>query len=399
MRDMIQTSIIFIFTGFFSIWASTTPPSGSLIESHESSASSSYIGKYSGNQLKQGQQFYLDDTDSQPVSGIGILLKSTDYGSPTGDITLAIYDNGGGNIPGNLVSGSTRSFTPVLGQWNYITFLPAGIPLNTGSTNKYWIVATVPEQSGDNDAYCWHRSSSNTYGRGYRKTYNLGGSGTWSGSQTGDFAFRIYGDVSLPVMLSSLFAVSSPTEVIISWKTESEVDILGFHVLRSKSKEFDYSRITTSLIPSQCNCSTGNEYEFIDKNIQNGVKYWYKIEEISTNGDTEVVGPVVVLSEKNILQGNEYQLINNYPNPFNPLTTIRYAVYGKRSEYRLILKIYNLICQEVLTLVDAYHDPGEYSIEWDGCDSFGRQVSSGIYLYQLSIGEQLIDMRKMLKMK
>lgn len=178
--------------------ASTTPPTGTLIEAHEGIASSSYLGSYQGFQLKQGQEFYLDNEDPQPVTGVGIFLNSTDYGSPSGEVTITIYENSSGHLPGTLVPGSVQSFVPELGQWNYVSFTSPGITFKTAKENKYWIIVKVPEQTGENDAYKWQRSTSNTYDRGYRKTFNMGGRSAWE-TQSGDFAFRIYGDPTLLV--------------------------------------------------------------------------------------------------------------------------------------------------------------------------------------------------------
>ena len=95
----------------------------------------------------------------------------------------------------------------------------------------------------------------------------------------------------------------------------------------------------------------------------------------------------------------EYSLAQNYPNPFNPTTTIAYtipsteqraqsAVKGadsKLSALRTTLKIYNLLGQKVRTLVDDVQEPGYYSVSWDGRDSDGREIASGVYFYRLSV--------------
>ncbi len=83
-----------------------------------------------------------------------------------------------------------------------------------------------------------------------------------------------------------------------------------------------------------------------------------------------------------------YSLSQNYPNPFNSTTLIRYtipAVRGQRSA--VSLRIYNIQGELVRTLVDGQQGAGRYEVTWDGCDSFGKSVSSGIYLYRLRAGE------------
>lgn len=76
----------------------------------------------------------------------------------------------------------------------------------------------------------------------------------------------------------------------------------------------------------------------------------------------------------------EFNLEQNYPNPFNPSTTIRYTLPHPS---RVSLKIYNILGQEVITLVDAPQLPGEKSVVWEGRDRHGRPVSSGMYFYRI----------------
>ena len=94
----------------------------------------------------------------------------------------------------------------------------------------------------------------------------------------------------------------------------------------------------------------------------------------------------------------EFELSQNYPNPFNPSTTIPFSVYGSQfivhSPIHTTLKIYNIKGQLVKTLVDEEKLPGNYNIIWDGKDNSGKEVSSGIYFYQLKT-KDYTDTKKM----
>src|SRR5512140_45386 len=90
-----------------------------------------------------------------------------------------------------------------------------------------------------------------------------------------------------------------------------------------------------------------------------------------------------------------YELSNNYPNPFNPSTMIQYAV-PRASNVSLI--IYNILGQQVRTLVDQPHTAGRYTVSWDGRDNLGHVVGSGVYFYRLIAGETTI-VKKMLMLK
>ncbi len=91
-----------------------------------------------------------------------------------------------------------------------------------------------------------------------------------------------------------------------------------------------------------------------------------------------------------------YELSQNFPNPFNPATTIRYALPVAE---RVTLKIYNLLGKEVVTLVDhEKQSSGYHVVVWNGKDQAGQQVASGIYLYRL-ITEKFSIVKKMILMK
>jgi subtilisin family serine protease len=90
-----------------------------------------------------------------------------------------------------------------------------------------------------------------------------------------------------------------------------------------------------------------------------------------------------------------YALDQNYPNPFNPSTTIRFT---SPAAGRVVLAIYNITGQHILTLVDADRSPGKHSVNWYGRDKWGKSVSSGVYFYRLSAGAYQ-ESRRMLLLK
>ncbi|NLW18760.1 MAG: T9SS type A sorting domain-containing protein [Candidatus Cloacimonetes bacterium] len=123
---------------------------------------------------------------------------------------------------------------------------------------------------------------------------------------------------------------------------------------------------------------TGTDWE----PVSNGEIMLRAIVEYGTANDDNVI-PVYVLDAV------------NYPNPFNPETTIAYSIpkAGQTS-----LKIYNTKGQLVRTLVDDVRDSGNHSVVWNGYDNDGRSVSSGLYFYRLSSDGNTVT-RKMLLAK
>jgi subtilisin-like proprotein convertase family protein len=91
----------------------------------------------------------------------------------------------------------------------------------------------------------------------------------------------------------------------------------------------------------------------------------------------------------------DYALHQNYPNPFNPTTTIRYDLKGAG---KVTLKIYNILGQEVRTLVNKNETAGFKSVVWNGKDNMGKAVSSGLYIYRLEAG-QFVKSHKMMFIK
>ena len=93
----------------------------------------------------------------------------------------------------------------------------------------------------------------------------------------------------------------------------------------------------------------------------------------------------------------DFRLWQNYPNPFNAETTIRYHIPSD-VHGRTTLRIYNLLGQEVRTLVDERQGPGRYQAIWDGRDRSGGSVSSAVYFYRLTCGEYSLT-RKMVLLR
>ena len=88
-------------------------------------------------------------------------------------------------------------------------------------------------------------------------------------------------------------------------------------------------------------------------------------------------------------------LHQNFPNPFNPITTLMYDL----PENALVtLNIYDILGTEITQLVNTVQEAGLRSVLWDATDSMGRPVSAGIYLYQIQAGE-LVQTKKMVLLK
>jgi hypothetical protein len=129
--------------------------------------------------------------------------------------------------------------------------------------------------------------------------------------------------------------------------------------------------------------------------IQPAWDWWWVVDNVQIKGDrvtgVEQYGNVVPV---------EFALSQNYPNPFNPTTTIR---YGLPEQSTVTLKVFNLLGQEVATLVDGVQGASYFNAVWDGRNSVGQQVSTGVYFYQLDAksvsGKNFGSIKKMLFIK
>ena len=199
-------------------------------------------------------------------------------------------------------------------------------------------------------------------------------------------------DNSLPVELSSFTAsVNRSGAVVLQWVTESEIDNLGFHVYRALEAEGEYERLTSELIEGAGTSTGRREYAFTDVRLTNGVTYWYKIEDVAFDGTRTIHGPISVTpqaEEAVEVQAlpTEFGLSQNFPNPFNPATEIRYQV---PEASHVVLAIYDVLGQEVRVLVDGFVDAGYRSVVWDAEDA-----ASGIYLVRMEAGD-FVAVRKM----
>ena len=115
--------------------------------------------------------------------------------------------------------------------------------------------------------------------------------------------------------------------------------------------------------------------------------------------DGQLLDAVSVFDDANVSvqTKNEYSIggIFNYPNPFNPVTKLRYTI-PKNSLVSII--IYDMLGRQVKTLVNQTQDAGYASVIWDATNDYGKPVSAGIYLYQIQTGEY-IQTKKMVLLK
>jgi hypothetical protein len=110
---------------------------------------------------------------------------------------------------------------------------------------------------------------------------------------------------------------------------------------------------------------------------------------------TVVEFPLYVETAKRLVSIDREIKANNYPNPFNPTTTISYNL---PQSGHVTLDVYNIAGQKVRSLIDQHQDAGTQTVVWDGQDENSNSVASGIYFYRIST-EEFSATRKMVLLK
>ncbi len=174
-------------------------------------------------------------------------------------------------------------------------------------------------------------------------------------------------DQSVPVELVSFTASVNKSDVLLNWTTATETNNSGFSVER-KTQNSDWKQI--GFVKGKGTTTHSNSYSFTDDNVAS-LKYSYRLKQIDFDGSTKY--SKIVEIEVNII--NVFSLAQNYPNPFNPTTVISYTV-PKVSKVKL--SVFNILGEEVATLVNEVKSQGTYKINFNA-----SKLSSGVYIYRL----------------
>ncbi|QQS35186.1 MAG: T9SS type A sorting domain-containing protein [Ignavibacteriales bacterium] len=195
------------------------------------------------------------------------------------------------------------------------------------------------------------------------QTYNVTVDGIRAGST--------WTEVTVPVELVSFKANVTGNAVQLSWVTASELNNQGFEIER-KSANNSWQKI--GFVQGNGTTSSTKTYSYVDGNLQAG-KYSYRLKQVDFNGTYEYTN---VIEAEVTPVPVKFDLAQNFPNPFNPTTTINYAIPQASN---VTLKVYNMLGQEVKTLVNKFVEAGQHTVKFDAQD-----LNSGLYFYKLEAG-------------
>jgi hypothetical protein len=314
-------------------------------------------------------------------------------GSGTGAFTTALVEfyADGGTTPGSVVSTQTASIVNSGG--NLTVTLSPFVQLPAGT---YWVSVSVigdfgtfgqwywfTHMTNNNDLWCWQNP-----GGGFGAPCPAWGQHTacFPGSYTdNDLAFQLHG-VVLPVELTSFTAAANENEVVLNWITATETNNQGFSIERSSGGEYQ----AIGFVQGHGTTTETQAYSYIDKNVNTG-SYSYRLKQIDFDGTFEYSDAV----EVDVTAPKEFVLAQNYPNPFNPSTKISFSL---AADSRVILSIFNLLGEEVATVLNSNMVAGSHSIDFNAVG-----LNSGVYFYRINAqgidGTNFTSVKKMILTK
>jgi len=266
------------------------------------------------------------------------------YANPSGTIKVAVtYDGGLTSIPLYNQVDATGNVGPTVVSGNFTT--PA-----TGAANTQ-IEITFIGYSFNNDNVYWDNMTL---------------------------------EYVVPVELVSFDASTKGSVVELNWITSTETNNMGFEILRTdQNKNLGWQKI--GYVAGYGTSTEPKAYLFSDANVEAGI-YTYRLKQIDLDGTFTFSNEIEVEVEIPL----EFSLEQNYPNPFNPSTMIKYSI---AEDGFVKLSVYNLLGEEVATLVNESQKAGKYEVNFNA-----GGYSSGMYLYRLETPSNS-SIKKMLLVK
>jgi hypothetical protein len=179
-----------------------------------------------------------------------------------------------------------------------------------------------------------------------------------------------------PVVLTAFNANVVDNGVLLTWNTASEIECHSWTVERNG--------VEVATLPGAGTTEEPQSYSYLDE-VGNGT-YTYQLKQTDVSGASSYSDEITVT----VAVANVYDLAQNFPNPFNPSTSISYSLAN--GDF-VNLTVYDVTGSEVATLVNGYRDAGSYDVSFDAAG-----LTSGIYFYKLTAGD-FTSIHKMVLMK
>lgn len=202
---------------------------------------------------------------------------------------------------------------------------------------------------------------------------------------SGNVSIFINYENEVATLLKDYSACQTEEGIKLSWSLSDLKYKAKFNVYKKLSGNKQFDPFLVNITENGC-----YSYSLLDKDCKSEGLYIYKVD-IIENGNSQTLfttRPVGITKAS-------FELYQNSPNPFNPITTIRYNI-SKRAHVKL--EIFNVLGEKVCSLVNKVQSTGEHVITWDGSDKNGNLIPSGLYYYKLEVGKR-VSSRKMVLLR
>ncbi len=297
------------------------------------------------------------------------------------------------NHPTNV--SASLDGTSIIINWNPATGtqLPSGYFIIAYDKDDYFLpidgeVYTEDTQLGDGKAMVYVPATSNTYTFGalvintkyYFTVIPYNGENQLINYKINGTLPRVLAVQALPVELVSFNAISSKNKVTLSWITATEENNSGFEIERRNFDDVNYWTKAGFINGAGTTTLTQN-YSFTDE-LEKPGKYVYRLKQVDYDGSFTFSNEISV----EVTNPSSFSLTQNYPNPFNPSTKISFQL---PNDSKVSLKVFDMLGQEIATLIDANMSAGSYTTDFDATG-----LNSGIYFYRMEAGN-FISIKKM----
>ncbi|MCF8261345.1 MAG: T9SS type A sorting domain-containing protein [Melioribacteraceae bacterium] len=268
---------------------------------------------------------------------------------------------------------------------------PGTVSIAVAAISRFYLTVLPSDEANDNSL----QAPNNVVGDdGSGWTSSAATPGALNSGQTS-------GSLEVPVELISFSASVSENAVLLSWNTATEIDNYGFQVERASTgsaadkSEFDWEMI--GFVEGHGTTNSPQSYSFIDTKTSEGFEnfegvnrtFQYRLKQIDFDGKFEYSNVVEIQLDTEL----KYELFDNYPNPFNPVTTIRFSLPAFDNLHTTSLRIFNILGEQVAELVNSELSPGVHTVTFDA-----NNLSSGIYFYRLET-TSFSELKKMILIK
>ncbi len=376
---------------------------GSTMQSTTNGSQDFVTLKYNSAGILQWDKFYngpgnnYDAAKSITVDPIGnVFTTGLSFGSGTDyDYTTIKYDSAGNEIWVERYNGNGNSadYGTSIALNNDKLYVIGG----TGSVTSMGFGLVQYDDNGNQLNYYEYNSNDDSiHVKPFLKVDNDGNlysaGSTFEDGTDYDFVLIKYTN-SVPVELTDFSSSITEDGVTLNWKTETETNNNGFEIERKKTADKDKTTEWNNMgfVPGHGTISIPSSYSFTDDKLSAGT-YYYRLKQIDFNGDYKYSNEIKV----NYSAPISYKLEQNFPNPFNPSTSIKYSI-SENSHVKI--SIYDMLGKLVETLVNKNETAGIYSVKWNASN-----LAAGVYIYRIDAvsengNENFSSVKKMILLK